>query len=90
VRVEHGKVADYDGHGQGNRQDAYEGADRPHEHTDVRLRGHVTVPHRRHGNYGPPESDGDGREVVRGIVLDAFGVEDQRGEDDNAEYEEED
>src|SRR6218665_660962 len=90
VRVEESEVADDDRNRKGDGQNPGQGTDRPDEHPDVRLRGHVAVPHRRHGNDGPPQSDGDRREVVGGIVLNAFGVEDQRGEDDDAEDEEED
>ena len=90
MRVEHGEVADDDRNRKCDGQDPGKGADGPDEHPDVRLRGHVAVPHSRHGNYGPPKSDGYRREVVGGVVLDALGVEDQRREDDDAEDEEED
>ena len=90
VRVEECKVADDDRDREGDGQDPGQGAQRSDEHSNVRLRGHVAIANRRHGNDGPPEANGYRREVVVRVVLDTLSVEDQRGEDDDAEYEEED
>ena len=90
VRIEQGKVADDDRYRKCNGQNAGQRAQRSDKHPHVSLRGHVPVAHRRHGNDGPPEPDGDGREVVVGVVLDPFGVEDEGGKDDDADDEEED
>lgn len=90
VRVKETKVADDDGNRQGYCQDARQGANGPHQHAHVRLRRHVTVPDRRHGDDGPPEAHRYGREVVLFVGLGSLGVEDQRGEDDDEEDEEED
>ena len=90
VRIEQGKVADDDRYRKCDGQHAGQRAQRSDEHPHVSLRGHVPVPHRCHGNDGPPEPDRDGREVVVGVVLDPLGVEDERGEDDDANDEEED
>ena len=90
VRVEECEVTDDDGDGQSDGEHAGEGAQRTDEHADVRLRRHVSVADRRHRDDRPPQADGNRREVVVRVVLYALGVEDQRGEDDDAEDEEED
>lgn len=69
VRVEHGEVADDDGHGQGDGQHAGQSAQRPHEHADVRLGGHVAVPDGGHRDDGPPQPQRDALELVVRIVL---------------------
>ncbi len=90
MRVEKREVGHDDGHGQRDGQHAGERAQRADEHAHVRLGRHVAVPDRRHGDDGPPEPDGDGREVIVRVELDALGVVDERREDDDAEDEEED
>ena len=90
VRVEEGKVADDHRNRKCDGQHAGQRAKRSDEHPDISLRRHVSVAHRCHGNDGPPEPDRDGREVVRGVVLDPFGVVDEGCEDDDADDEEED
>lgn len=69
VRVVHGEVGHDDGHGEGHGQHAPEGAQRAHEHAQVRLGGHVPVAHGGHGDQGPPEAEGDGIEIVVRIGL---------------------
>lgn len=90
VRVEEGEVADDDRNGEGDGQDPHEGAQRPDEHAEVGLRCYVPVADGRHGNHGPPESNGDRGEVVVGVVLDSLGVVDEACGDDDADDEEED
>ena len=90
MRVEHGEVGDDDGNGKRDRQHAGDGTDGSDEHADVRLGRHVAVADRRHRHDRPPQADRDRLEVVRRVVLDALGVEDERREDDDAEHEEED
>ena len=89
MRVIHLEVGDYDGDGQGDSEDAPEGADRPHEHAQVGLGHHVAIAHRGHGDQGPPQPQGDGVEVIVGVWLDPLGVVDEGGEDDDAENEKE-
>ena len=67
-----------------------QGAQRSDEHPNVCFRGHVAIADGRHGNDGPPKADRDRGEVVVRVVLDAFGVEDERGEDDDSDDQEED
>ena len=88
MRIEQGKVADDDGHREGYGEHPGDGAQRSDEHPGVGLRDDVTVPERRHGNDGPPQSDGDRHEVVVLVCLDAFGVVGEWGEDDDADDEE--
>ena len=90
MRVEEGKVADDDGNRKGDGENPHEGAQGSDEHAQVGLRRHVTVADRRHGNYGPPESDGDGCEVVLRVVLGPLCIEDKGREDDDAENKKED
>lgn len=90
VRVKHCEVAYDDWHRKSNRQDTGQSAYGTYEHSYVCFGGHVSIPYRRHGYYGPPETHWYGREIVVGIGLNALRVEDERCEDDDAEDEEED
>jgi len=89
VRIEQREV----GHDHRNRkrycQYAGESAQRSDEHAEIGLRHHVAVADRRHRHNRPPQSDRDRVEVVSRVVLGPLGVEDERREDDDAEYEEE-
>ena len=55
----------------------------------VCLGGHISVADGGHGDQGPPQSERNGVEVVVRIGLDALGVVDERGEDDDAQNQEE-
>ena len=45
VAVEHGKVGNDDGDGQGDRQHAGQCAQCPHEHADVSFGRHISIAH---------------------------------------------
>jgi len=89
VRVEQREVGNDDRNRKSYRQYTSQGTERADEHPDVSFRRHITIPYSGHRHNGPPESDRDGRKVVVRIVLNAFGVVDERREDDDADHEEE-
>jgi len=89
MRIEQREVRNDHRNRQRYREHAGESAQRADEHSDVRLGRHIAVADRRHRHNGPPQTDRDGGEVVGRVVLDALGVVDERGEDDDADDEKE-
>ena len=88
--VVHGEVGDDDRDGESHHQDAGHGTHGSHEHAEVGLGDHVSVPDRGHGDQRPPQAQGDGAEVVGGVDLDPLRVVDQAGEYHDTEDQEED
>ena len=83
MRVVQDEVADDDGHCEGDHQQPGYGAARPYDVARRRLREHVPVAHRRHGDHAPPEPHGDVGEAVLALREMHEG-----GEDDHADEEE--
>jgi len=90
MRIEHGEVGHDNGYRKRYREDTGNGADGTDEHSNIRLGRHIAVPDGCHCDNGPPQSDRDRLEVVLGVELDAFSVEDERREDDDTENKEKD
>lgn len=67
--VEHGKVADNDGHGKCNRQHTGQGTQRSNEHADVGFRCHIAVADGGHRHNGPPQPKRYAFELVVRIIL---------------------
>ena len=84
VGVEHGEVGHDDGDGQGDSKYSGDGAHGADDHAEVGLGCHVAVSDGGHGDDGPPEAEGNAVELIVWIDLDAFGVVDESGEDDDA------
>jgi len=90
MRVKQRKVRNYNGNRKSDGQHPGQSAQRTDEHTDVRLGRHVTVAYGCHGYNSPPQPDRDRCEIIIGVGLDTFRIEDERGEDNDTEDEEED
>jgi len=86
--VEVAEVGHDDGHRQRDGEHAGYGAHRAHQLAPHRLRGHVPVAHRGHGDHRPPEGVRDADEVRVFVV--GLGKVDGAGEEDDADEEEED
>ena len=84
MRVVQGEVVDHNGHGEGDHEHPTDHTHTPHDVTPVVHRVLVAVTHRRHGDDGPPDGDGDvGEVVLLHVVNDA-------GEHEHARHEEDD
>ena len=90
--IEEGEVVGDDRDGKRHENDATDGTQHSNDATQRRLRIHVTVTNRRHGDDAPPEPDGNVREhdffMGHCERVGTFGVEDDGGEDEHPDEEE--